>query len=100
MTPEQEEKLDAWLRSVLWETTVPVKEGEKPYGNIDVHRVKGRILREDGKEGIVQGVREVFEIVDYPKRDEDTTEGKLVLIGRHLRLEDLQKSIDGFVFAK
>lgn len=97
MTPEEEEKLDAWLRSVLWETTVLGKEA---YGDIDVHRVKGRLLRKDGTEGIVQGVREVFEIVDYGKSAGDATEGKLVLIGRHLRLAELQGSIDGFVLGK
>lgn len=100
MNPAQEEKLDEWLRSVLWETTVPVKSGEPPYGDIDVHRVKGRILRQDGTEGIVQGVREVFEIVDYGKHADDATEGKLVLIGRHLRLSELQASIDGFVLRR
>jgi len=62
-----------------------------------VHRLKGRIIRDDGKSFLVQGVREVFEIFEEPSNGVKTLAGKLVLIGRGLRSEDLARSVEDSV---
>jgi len=95
MSQTQLDKLDAWFRSVLWEAEVP--SPESTYGSIDVHRVKGRVVREDRTTFLIQGVREVFEIFEEPKQGARAVDGKLVLIGRNLRKADLIKSIGWFV---
>lgn len=89
--------MDAWLRSVLWEAVVPVPG--KDYGTIDVHRLKGRVIREDGQSFLVQAVREVFEIFEEerPAGTPTAFTGKLVLIGRGLHLEELKRSVEWYV---
>ena len=51
------------MRSVLWENELPghsVTNGT-PF---EIHRLKGRLMLDNGDEKMVQGVREVFEIFD------------------------------------
>lgn len=95
LDPKQITSLDAWLRSILWESTLPPPGVQpspsetKPQG-FEIHRLKGRILLNDGTQKMIQGVREVFEILDADKLpvDEDevksVAQGKIVLIGRGL----------------
>src|SRR5271154_1067706 len=80
--------LENWIQSILWET-----DSSKGY---EIHRMKGWIALTDGTARGVQGVREIFEIVDVSeaqvrerktKRDGEgggKEEGKIVLIGRGL----------------
>ncbi|KAI9695487.1 MAG: hypothetical protein M1820_008589 [Bogoriella megaspora] len=94
--------LDAWLRSVLWERVLPrlgLAEQQPYLGAIvaegfEIHRLKGIVPIEDGSTKMLQGVREVFEIIDARDsarrtRSEEgtagTVEGKIVLIGRGLK---------------
>ncbi|KAK3400149.1 CobW/HypB/UreG, nucleotide-binding domain-containing protein [Sordaria brevicollis] len=84
LTSSQVEKLDAWLRSVLWENVLPGHENVAGTPAFEVHRLKGRLVLEDGSEKMIQGVREIFEIFDSPDSSESQAAGKLVLIGRHL----------------
>lgn len=56
----------------------------------EIHRLKARLSLSNGDIKIVQGVREVFEIVDVPRSDDSTpgvvsSSGKVVLIGRNLQ---------------
>ena len=97
LSQTQVDRLDAWLRSVLWEAEVPF-QGED-YGTIDVHRLKGRVIREDGQSFLVQAVREVFEIFEEgrPAGVPSAFSGKLVLIGRGLRAEELKRSVEWYV---
>ncbi|KAI5777777.1 CobW/HypB/UreG, nucleotide-binding domain-containing protein [Geopyxis carbonaria] len=100
LDPRQLGQLDAWLRSVLWEATVPLPSSGQPYGEIDVHRTKGRVIHQDGQISLVQGVREVFEIFEAPGSGASVQvggNGKLVLIGRGLRSAELEQSIHWFV---
>ena len=64
-------KLDAWLRSVLWNSILPGNHSEDSAEKIEpkfeVHRLKARILLSNGDVKIIQGVREIFEILDAPK---------------------------------
>jgi hypothetical protein len=86
--------VDGWLRSVLWESEVP-GASTKEVG-IEIHRLKARLVFEDGNTKIVQGVREIFEIVDgeKPTFDAHTTleTGKIVLIGRGMHSVDFEQS--------
>ncbi|KAH8774839.1 CobW/HypB/UreG [Hyaloscypha finlandica] len=87
--------LDAWLRSILWDSKLPTLDHGNPvkdddHGNIEVHRLKARLPLSNGEVKIVQGVREVFEILDSPESSNSKvdvtsrTTGKIVLIGRRI----------------
>lgn len=97
---KQMELLDAWLRSILWEGTVPLANGKK-CETPSIHRLKGRVVREDGSVILIQGVREVFEIFNASERgvevDRDNLTGKIVLIGRKLDRMDIDESLRWFV---
>ncbi|KAH8804890.1 CobW/HypB/UreG [Xylogone sp. PMI_703] len=97
-------KLDEWLRSVLWDSKLPTPgpvNGSSEDQNLEIHRLKARLPLQNGEVKIVQGVREIFEILDERKgnRDDDKaaivtpSEGKIVLIGRHIADLPFQKSI-------
>jgi G3E family GTPase len=83
--------LDAWLRSILWESTLPPISASKAEDSIsnsfEIHRLKGLIyLTNRPNTKIIQGVREVFEIVDgqTPSQAPEGSISKIVLIGRGL----------------
>lgn len=107
-------RLDGWLRSVLWESRLPpsqVSDGDAlpQFPGWEIHRVKGRIGMRDGSVKMLQGVREVFEIIDgaaVQSGSEDAGRstmgnegGKIVVIGRRLggggMGEAFQRSLDG-----
>ncbi|KAK8051989.1 COBW domain-containing protein 1 [Apiospora rasikravindrae] len=87
LLPGQLAKVDGWLRSVLWEGDVPGID-EKQSEGLEVHRLKARLVFQDGQVKMVQGVREVFEIFDAPSQFtpergvETPLQGKVVIIGR------------------
>lgn len=73
--------------------------GHKPTDGpaYDIHRLKGRFFGKGGKEKIIQGVREIFDIFDSPAQEPDVNgsrAGKLVLIGRHLGDFNFQESLE------
>ncbi|KAJ2905483.1 hypothetical protein MKZ38_005359 [Zalerion maritima] len=53
------EAIDRWLQKLLWDSTLP--GGTEP---VEVHRLKARLVLHDGRVRMVQGVREVFDILD------------------------------------
>lgn len=66
---------------------------------IEIHRLKARLVFENGDVKLVQGVREVFEIFDGGKsQSSDNADaasqplGKIVLIGRRLAEVDFERS--------
>ncbi|KAK1056887.1 hypothetical protein LTR74_014555 [Friedmanniomyces endolithicus] len=80
------ERLDAWLRAVLWSRELP---GLPAGGQWEIHRAKGRLPIQDGGVKMLQGVREVFEIVGGASQsgepsDGSPSAGKIVLIGRNI----------------
>lgn len=90
--------LDAWLRSVLWDSKVPGFEGLVGW---EVHRAKGRVRLEGGRVKMLQGVREIFELIDGVDVDggsgEEEQGGRIVFIGRNISgetAEAFQKSLD------
>ncbi|KAI1421655.1 vitamin b12 biosynthesis, cobw-like protein [Xylaria sp. FL1777] len=94
LSPDQLREVDSWLRSILWESEVP-NAGTEQF-QIEIHRLKARLVFKDGAVKIVQGVREIFEIVDGPESSADidtiSQRGKIVLIGRNLHKIDLEQS--------
>ncbi|KAI9732639.1 MAG: hypothetical protein M1834_003975 [Cirrosporium novae-zelandiae] len=96
------EKLDAWLRSILWESKL--HDSGDPYPPFEIHRLKGLIPMKDGLIKIIQGVRDIFEILDAPAQDggDHTThgstpthkpDGKIVLIGRGIQEVPWEKDL-------
>lgn len=87
LPPAKVSLVDKWLREVLWHREVPGQTATP-----EVHRTKGRIVFSDGTMKMVQGVREIFEILDSDEQAGDAT-GKIILIGRHLQGVDFEKSL-------
>ena len=88
----QMQKVDRWLRSVLWDSELPHFPDAAPF---ETHRLKGRLVLDSGDVKMIQGVREIFEIIDSPDRvgEEDSPQGKMVIIGRHLDSDSFAKSL-------
>ncbi|RMY94640.1 hypothetical protein D0864_05497 [Hortaea werneckii] len=85
-------RLDAWLRSVLWESSLPGHEEKKGW---EIHRTKGRLVMSDGRTKMLQGVREIFELIDGASVQEDAHAGseqqggRIVIIGRNVGGESI-----------
>jgi hypothetical protein len=96
---QQLPSLDAWLRSILWDSKIPETDVETDSSDgFEIHRLKARLPLSDGSVKIVQGVREVFEILDAPNQNLSVDEkiaplkGKIVLIGRNLSKHNFEES--------
>ena len=94
--------MDEWLRSILWDAVLPTDHSsdldEESSVSFEIHRLKGRLRFDDGSMKMVQGVREVFEILDVRDSPAERSisgtgeggqetvtnvdAGKIVLIGR------------------
>jgi G3E family GTPase len=80
LTPSQQEKLESFLQTLLWESRLP--EGEAIEG-LDILRTKGYSKVEGGGEYVIQGVTDIFEIKEVgAKAGGEEVQGKLVFIGR------------------
>jgi G3E family GTPase len=74
------------LRSVLWESKLPGQEGVSGW---EIHRSKGRVRLQGGEVKMLQGVREIFELIDgvdaSGNGDEAEEQGsRIVFIGRNV----------------
>jgi G3E family GTPase len=71
--------LENWLQTVLWDDGAV-----KPF---EIHRMKGYIPVTDGTARVIQGVREIYEMIEVDRSqiqaDQDQS-GKVVFIGRNL----------------
>ena len=93
------EKLDAWLRSVLWDSRLP---GHEDVNGWEIHRSKGRVRLQNGEVKMLQGVREIFELIDRTDVAGDEDEGqekgsRIVFIGRNVggdTPDAFQRSLD------
>lgn len=98
---DQLSDVDAWLRSILWESRLPSPKSDTNFdvartNSFEIHRLKARLPFSNGDVKIVQGVREVFEILDAPKLDDSlrgSALGKVVLIGRNLESVPFEESL-------
>lgn len=90
-------KLDLWLRKTLWESILPGAETDGV--KFEVHRLKGRISTRQGQVKLIQGVRDVFEVLDSSESSTRSTGkaeafvGKLVVIGRGLQYASFERSL-------
>lgn len=85
LRPDQLTKVDQWLRAILWDSTLPESDAKQTF---EVHRSKGRLVFADRSVKLLQGVREIFELIDLPS-DENASnsqngDGKIILIGRNI----------------
>lgn len=91
---DQVDRIDEWLRSVLWENELPndAASHDVPF---EIHRLKGRIILQNGSIKMIQGVRELFEIFDSPQCEtaQGGASGKIILIGRGLKGFDFRSSL-------
>lgn len=90
LTPEQEDRFDLFLRTVLWEETLP---NNTPYEKFEIHRLKGRIPVTDGRVLLLQGVRNLYDINEAKEPARENDEAKLVLIGRGVDQQGFKKSL-------
>ncbi|KAF7586140.1 hypothetical protein BBP40_009411 [Aspergillus hancockii] len=102
---EKVPRVDAWLRSVLWDSILPPvdpqTESQSHPTDFDIHRLKGILILQDGSSRIIQAVRDVFEIRDAEptSSDDGQRQCKIVLIGRGLgpEAQPWQKSFEAFL---
>ncbi|KAL8710625.1 MAG: hypothetical protein Q9220_004849 [cf. Caloplaca sp. 1 TL-2023] len=98
LTPHQLDNLESWLRSLLWDSVLPssregsVGQQQQPFV---IYRTKGQMYVSDGRELMLQGVRDVFEIVDRGEVGSKSGKGKIVLIGKGLVGEVFEESVQG-----
>lgn len=110
LSDAQLSKFEEWLRLLLWDSTLEPPSGTYlPAHAFAIHRTKGRILTTSGGVKMVQGVREVFEIVDLKESSKKAghasdwqdgasiIEGKLILIGRGLADQPWDLSLKMFL---
>ncbi|CDO76094.1 hypothetical protein BN946_scf184649.g20 [Trametes cinnabarina] len=101
LSAAQLDRLDEWIRTVLWEKQVlNYPSGGAGAATIEVFRCKGIFVTVNGELHVLQGVRNLYEIARVEEGEEEMglpDAGKLVLIGkgldenvRHSLLEQLQ----------
>ena len=89
----QYEALETWLRSVCWHAHLPEMDSTASPA-FEIHRIKGLIPSQAGSVRVLQGVREIFDIIESPRSQAQySTDGKLVVIGRHLDQRLWQRSL-------
>ena len=91
LRPEQLQDVDRWLRTVLWDHKLPDTETAAEF---EIHRSKGRLVFDNGDVKLLQGVREIFELIEAPDgADVSSTEGKIILIGRGVKDVDFESNL-------
>lgn len=89
LRPDQLDQVDRWLRSVLWDSKLPGKDEPTDF---EIHRSKGRLVFDNGEVKMLQGVQEIFELIDAPEGAQQTQKGKIILIGKHVANVDFEGS--------
>ncbi|KAH9854758.1 cobW-domain-containing protein [Lenzites betulinus] len=98
LSSAQLDRLDEWIRNVLWEKQPPNRTNATS-SPIEVLRCKGIFVTSDGGLHVLQGVRNLYEISQVEKGEEELglpDAGKLVLIGKGLD-EDVRHSVLEYV---
>ncbi|KAG9259271.1 CobW/HypB/UreG, nucleotide-binding domain-containing protein [Emericellopsis atlantica] len=91
----QLDTVDRWLRSILWESQLPGKGNDTSF---EIHRSKGRLIFDNGEVKMLQGVQEIFELIDAPNGAEEASrQGKIILIGKHVADVDFESSFKQFL---
>ncbi|EPY53952.1 CobW/HypB/UreG nucleotide binding domain-containing protein [Schizosaccharomyces cryophilus OY26] len=83
MSPEVYERWLGWIRDILW-LCLETGEGEEYM----IYRSKALLQKEDGSWYVMQGVREVFEVLPLPKSTKSNSDADLrpitVFIGKNI----------------
>jgi G3E family GTPase len=83
LTSSQLERLDEWIRAVLWDNRLP-SVSQTSTAQLQILRCKGMFMTNDGEQYILQGVRDMYEMTKIEAPQTAAGEGKLVFIGRGL----------------
>lgn len=88
LTPAHLEKLDEWIRTVLWENRIPGSSSSMEGDTLQILRCKGLFTTVAGVKYVLQGVQNLYEISKIDDGDAMgiPETGKLVLIGKGLNL--------------
>jgi hypothetical protein len=90
LTPSQVDKFDYYLRTILWEETLP---NNVKHASFEVHRLKARIPVQDGRMLLIQGVRNIYDTNESKGVAGSSEEAKLVLIGKGVDQEVLKEAL-------
>jgi G3E family GTPase len=91
LDPSQVDKFDLFLRTILWEETLPNTTSGQPF---EIHRLKARIPVTDGRMLLVQGVRNIYDTNETKASTESGNEqAKLVLIGKAVDQPAMKESL-------
>ncbi|KAK2459672.1 hypothetical protein APHAL10511_008317 [Amanita phalloides] len=94
LTRYQLERLDEWIRTVLWESQLPTSNEQL---EIQVLRCKGVFTLDTGEQYVLQGVRSMYELEKLDGIVNDVLgvpdPGKIVLIGKNLS-NTVRKSLE------
>lgn len=97
LSPEQQERLEVWIRTVLWESQLPEYSADTHGKPLEVLRCKGMFGTESGQTFVLQGVRNLYELEPLVGNDVGLPEhGKLVFIGKGLD-DTVRKSLEKIV---
>jgi len=97
LSPEQLERLEQWIRTVLWECQLPGHFGDTQQGSLEVLRCKGMFGTQSGQTFVLQGVRNLYELEPLIGDDVGLPEhGKLVFIGKGLD-DSVRKSLESIL---
>jgi G3E family GTPase len=97
LSPEQQERLEEWIRTVLWESQLPEYSADTHGKPLEVLRCKGMFGTQSGQTFVLQGVRNLYELEPLMGDDVGLPEhGKLVFIGKGLD-DTVRKSLEKIV---
>ncbi|KAG6887721.1 hypothetical protein C0995_013315 [Termitomyces sp. Mi166 len=100
LSPARFEALDAWIRAVLWENSIPDSPTGAGASELLVLRCKGLITVEDGTQYVLQGVRSMYDMAKIERGGEGDIGvpqiGKIVLIGKNLD-ETVRRSLENVI---
>ena len=96
LSAEQYDRLNELLETLLWNGKLPPGVNITP--NPEILRTKGLINLHDGREMVLQGVTDLFELKEAVRGKEsgEKVEGKVVFIGRGVD-DRLKDALLGFV---
>jgi len=85
-------KFDLFLRTILWEETLP--QNFTPDRPFEIHRLKARIPIEGGRMLLIQGVRNIYDTNETKASSAASNEeAKLVLIGKAVDQAPMRESL-------
>ncbi|KAH9002610.1 CobW domain-containing protein [Lactarius hatsudake] len=97
LSSTQQERLEEWIRTVLWESQLPGHSTSDRDRSLEVLRCKGIFGTQSGQTLVLQGVRNLYELEPLAGDDVGLPEhGKLVFIGKGLD-DAVRKSLENIL---